>query len=60
MRNCYSACHADFEDTVGMVASSRGFEPEDVKEMLARMKDNYSKDPEYKKLRSQLPDSFPL
>jgi hypothetical protein len=60
MGNCFEACGADFEDTVGMVAGSRGREPEEVKATLARMKDTYGRDPDYQTLRRRLPDSFPL
>ena len=34
MGNCYEACHADFDGTVEMVASSRERTPEDVKAAL--------------------------
>jgi hypothetical protein len=58
MVNCYHACHADFEETVGMVGSARGLSPEEVKETLARIKETGGT--EYKELRSRLPDTFPL
>ena len=58
MVNCYHTCHADFEDTVGMVGSARRLSPEEVKEILARLRETGST--EYKELRSLLPDSFPL
>jgi hypothetical protein len=60
MGNCYEACGADFEGTVGMVADSRHREVAEVKATLARMRDAYRNDPDYRALRSRLPDSFPL
>jgi len=60
MGNCYEACGADFEGTVGMVADSRHREAVEVKATLARMKNTYREDPEYQTLRRRLPDSFPL
>ncbi len=60
MGNCYEACHADFEDTVGMVGGARGLTPETVKTMLKEMKEKYGGKGEYKALRSRLPESFPL
>jgi len=58
MVNCYNTCHADFEDTVGMVGSARGLSPEEVKEILARLRERGGA--EYEELRSRLPDTFPL
>jgi hypothetical protein len=58
MVNCYHTCHADFEDTVGMVGSARGLTSEEVKEMLGRLRE--AGGAEYKELRSRLPDTFPL
>jgi hypothetical protein len=58
MVNCYHTCHADFEGTVGMVGSARGLSPEEVKEILARLKKEGGAD--FKELRSRLPDAFPL
>jgi len=60
MGNCYEACGADFEDTVGMVAGSRRREVDEVKATLARMRATYGKDPDYQTLRRRLPESFPL
>jgi hypothetical protein len=60
MGNCYAACGADFEGTVGMVADSRHREATEVKSTLARMRDSYREDPDYQALRRRLPDSFPL
>ena len=58
MVNCYHTCHADFEDTVGMVGSARGLSPEEVKGILARLRETGGA--EYQALRSRLPDTFPL
>jgi hypothetical protein len=60
MGNCFEACHADFEGTIGMVASSRHRTPEDVKETLHRMRESYAADPEYQRLRARLPPEFPF
>ena len=60
MGNCYAACGADFEATVGMVADNRHRTPEDVKQTLADMAHRYRADPEYQKLRSRVPDFFPF
>jgi hypothetical protein len=58
MVNCYRVCRADFEDTVGMVGSARGLGPDEVKEILSRLKAADGDD--YKALRRQLPEQFPL
>lgn len=58
MVNCYRVCHADFEDTVGMVGSARGLSSNEVKETLARLEAAGGDD--YKALRRQLPEQFPL
>jgi len=60
MRNCFSACHADFEGTIEMVGEARGLEPEKVKQMLLQIKEDYSNEKEYKELRAQLPKEFPF
>jgi len=60
MGNCYAACGADFEGTVGMVADTRHRTIEDVKSTLARMRDQFHSDPDYQALRRRLPDSFPI
>ena len=39
MVNCFHVCHANFEDTVGMVGSTRGIAPEEVKEILSRLRE---------------------
>jgi len=58
MVNCYNTCHANFEETVGMVSSARGFTAEDVKETLNRLKESGGED--YRALRGRLPKDFPL
>jgi hypothetical protein len=60
MGNCFAACGADFEGTVGMVADSRHREVAEVKATLARMRDAYHGDADYQALRRRLPESFPL
>jgi len=41
-----------------MVGSARGLSPEEVKEILARLRETGGT--EYKELRTRLPDAFPL
>lgn len=60
MGNCYAACGASFEETVGMVADNRHRTREDVQETLAGMAKRYGTDPEYQRLRARLPGSFPF
>lgn len=60
MGNCFEACGADFEGTVGMVASARSLAPEEVRAMLATMRARCASDEEYRRLRRRLPESFPL
>jgi hypothetical protein len=43
-----------------MVGEARGLKPEEVKQMLFHMKENYSNEREYKELRAQLPKEFPF
>jgi hypothetical protein len=59
MGNCFAACHADFDDTLEMVSSSRGRTAEDVRAELGRMRSMYRGDPVYERLRSRLPAEFP-
>ena len=58
MVNCYRSCHANFKETIEMVGSGRGLSPEEVEEILERLK--LEDGDEYKALRRQLPDEFPL
>ena len=60
MKNCYSVCHANFEDTIGMVGGARGLSPKEVKQMLLHIKEKYSGEKEYWELRVQLPKEFPF
>jgi hypothetical protein len=60
MGNCFEACHADFDGTVGMVASSRGLTPEEVLSRLSVMRELYVGDAEYRRLRGRLPPDFPV
>lgn len=60
MGNCYAACHADFEETLEMVSSSRGLSSEDVKTMLVAIRVKYCEDEEYANLRRRFPDNFPV
>ncbi len=60
MGNCYASCHADFEDTVRMVSSARDLKPEQVKKMLEDIREKNAGDAEYERLRSRLPNDFPL
>jgi hypothetical protein len=60
MGNCFEACHADFDQTIEMVSGSRHRTSEDVKETLQRMREQFSADPEYQRLRARLPTDFPF
>lgn len=60
MGNCYEACHADYEDTVGMVGGARGLNSDEVKKMLGEMRLKYGESDDYKALRARLPKEFPL
>jgi hypothetical protein len=60
MGNCYAACHASFEETVEMVGGSRGLSPDEVKNMLSRIRETSGADDEYRELRSRLPQDFPF
>jgi hypothetical protein len=58
MVNCYHVCHANFDETTQMVGSARGLTSQDVKQILEQLKREGGND--YKKLRDELPDDFPL
>ena len=60
MGNCYAACHANFEETVGMVADARGLAPAAVTASLRSMREQYGRDPGFLRLRARLPDDFPF
>ncbi|MHA2092533.1 MAG: hypothetical protein ACW98K_16935 [Candidatus Kariarchaeaceae archaeon] len=58
MRNCYSVCGCDFEETIEMVSSARDRDPEEVKETLLRLGREYGHTKTYQKLRTQIPEEF--
>ena len=60
MCNCYSACGDGFDNTVMMVAGSRGRSSQDVKETLSRLAQENKGQAEYLALRSRLPSEFPF
>lgn len=60
MCNCYSVCGENFENTVRMVAGSRGRTPEDVKETLLRLVKENANENDYRAFRSRLPPGFPF
>jgi hypothetical protein len=60
MGNCYATCGEDFHETTRMVASARGLAQSQVLAMLKEMREKYSDDEEYKKLRQRLPNEFPM
>lgn len=58
MVNCYRTCGENFENTVGMVARNRGLTPNQVKQMLKMIKDEF---PDvYQRYRVKLPADFPF
>ncbi|HXQ94274.1 MAG TPA: hypothetical protein VN864_03785 [Thermoplasmata archaeon] len=60
MGNCFAACHADFEGTIGMVADSRGLTPDAVKATLRSLRERFGQDPTFRRLRDRLPAEFPF
>ncbi|MEM3661661.1 MAG: hypothetical protein QXG73_02440 [Candidatus Micrarchaeaceae archaeon] len=58
MVNCYNVCRKDFYETVHMVAGARGLSDNVVIEILNKAKAEHSD--EYVRLRSKLPESFPM
>jgi hypothetical protein len=60
MGNCYEACQADLDETLEMVAGNRQRTPDDVRSALVSMKERYSSDPEYQRLRARFPSEFPV
>jgi hypothetical protein len=60
MGNCFDACHADFEETIEMVAGNRHRTPEDVKQALRQIREQFAADPEYQRLRARFPAEFPV
>ena len=43
-----------------MVGNARGLNPEEVKSTLARIREKNIAEDEYRKLRSRLPEDFPV
>jgi len=60
MGNCYAACNASFEETIEMVGNARGLSAEEVKGILARVREKEGSEDDYKKLRGRLPQDFPI
>jgi hypothetical protein len=60
MGNCYEACRADYRETLEMVAGARHLTTEEVEATLARLRTLEGETPEYRKLRSRLPEHFPI
>jgi hypothetical protein len=60
MCNCYSVCGEGFEETVRMVAASRGRTTSDVKQNLMILAKEHGRDGDYQVLRSRLPADFPF
>ena len=60
MGNCFDACHANFEETVEMVAGNRGLTPDGVKATLRSLRQRFPVDPTFLRLRGRLPDEFPF
>jgi hypothetical protein len=60
MGNCYAACHANFEETVEMVAGNRGLTTDAVKSTLRSLQERFREDPTFLRLRGRLPDEFPF
>jgi hypothetical protein len=49
-----------FEETTGMVSNTLRMDQKEVVAALQRLRANRSADPEYKKLRKDLPDDWPI
>jgi hypothetical protein len=60
MGNCYAACHANFEETVEMVGNARGLKPDEVKSILAKIREKNGAEADFRRLRSRLPQDFPI
>jgi hypothetical protein len=60
MCNCYSVCGEGFEETVKMVASSRGRTTSDVKQNLLALAKVHGQERDYQDLRNKLPADFPF
>lgn len=60
MCNCYAVCGEDFDNTLRMVAGSRGRSTDEVKKTLLRLAMESATNPEYRALRGKLPAEFPF
>ncbi len=49
-----------FEETAGMVSNTLSMDLEELIETLKRVGQTCDEDPEYLKLRAQLPDDWPI
>jgi hypothetical protein len=49
-----------FEETTGMVSNTLKIKLPEFLEILERLRRDYDKDPEYKKVRRDLPDEWPM
>lgn len=58
MLNCYNVCHGNFDETTEMVGSARGLSSQEVKRILEQLMREDGE--EYRQLRQQLPDEFPM
>ena len=58
--NCWNTCHEDFDRTMEMISRWRGYTPEEAKEILTHVKEQYNTDEEYIKLRKRFPEEFPI
>lgn len=59
MGNCYAACHGTFDETVAMVAGSRGRSVSDVRATLTDLRTRCGLEPEFLELRARVPLEFP-
>ena len=49
-----------FEETTGMVSNTLKIKLAEFLEILERLRRDYGSDPEYKKVRRDLPDDWPI
>jgi len=60
MRGWHSNWGLGFEETTGMVSNAVKMDQKQVLAALTRLRARHSKDPEYKKLRKDLPADWPI
>lgn len=60
MGNCYEACHADFEGTIGMVGDARDLSRTEVLARLHRIREQFGNEEEFRRLRARFPIEFPV